>query len=149
MKIKNNETMNDLENFTPNFSFKEMTRTDTGIENIIPQKDYATIVGNIDRLCRTVLEPVRRMLDVPMIVTSGYRSKKVNEAVGGVKNSMHLHGCACDFTVGEKHKNVLAWHLIKTSQIPFDVVILEKNGEWIHISIARNGKNRRLAIENK
>ena len=136
--------------FTEHFSFAEMTRTNTGISNAIPDKDYAKIVKNLDRLCSTLLEPIRKMLDVPMIVTSGYRNEKVNEAVGGVANSTHTKGLACDFSVGEKHKNVLAWHLIKTTKLPFDVVILEKGGRWIHIHQQQKmDKNRNLAVEYK
>lgn len=40
-------------------------------------------------------------------VTSGYRCKKLNEVVGGVKTSLHMRGQAVDFTVSDnqvKHK---------------------------------------------
>lgn len=40
-------------------------------------------------------------------VTSGYRCKRLNAAVGGVKNSLHMKGRAVDFVVsdsGIKHK---------------------------------------------
>ena len=40
-------------------------------------------------------------------VTSGYRCKRLNQAVGGVKNSLHIQGRAVDFVVSNtevKHK---------------------------------------------
>lgn len=40
-------------------------------------------------------------------VTSGYRCKRLNQAVGGVKNSLHMQGRAVDFVVSNieaKHK---------------------------------------------
>lgn len=40
-------------------------------------------------------------------VTSGYRCKELNAAVGGVRNSLHMYGQAVDFTVSDaeaKHK---------------------------------------------
>lgn len=40
-------------------------------------------------------------------VTSGYRCKRLNQAVGGVKNSLHMQGRAVDFVVSDieaKHK---------------------------------------------
>lgn len=40
-------------------------------------------------------------------VTSGYRCKRLNQAVGGVNNSLHMQGRAVDFIVSDpniKHK---------------------------------------------
>ena len=40
-------------------------------------------------------------------VTSGYRCERLNKAVGGVKNSLHMQGRAVDFAVSDievKHK---------------------------------------------
>ena len=37
--------------------------------------------------------------DDPIIINSGYRSSEVNKAVGGVKGSNHLTGCAADIRV--------------------------------------------------
>lgn len=40
-------------------------------------------------------------------VTSGYRCKRLNQAVGGVNNSLHMQGRAVDFVVSDpniKHK---------------------------------------------
>ena len=40
-------------------------------------------------------------------VTSGYRCKELNAAVGGVRNSLHMYGQAVDFTVSDteaKHR---------------------------------------------
>ena len=40
-------------------------------------------------------------------VTSGYRCRELNAAVGGLRNSLHIYGQAVDFTVSDieaKHK---------------------------------------------
>lgn len=39
---------------------------------------------------------IRNELHLPIIVTAGYRSKEVNEAVGGVLSSYHVKGLAAD-----------------------------------------------------
>lgn len=38
-------------------------------------------------------------IDRPLLVHSGYRSPKTNMREGGVRNSLHLHGKAIDFTI--------------------------------------------------
>ena len=45
------------------------------------------------------LEAIRMIFDAPIIITSGYRTEGHNRAVGGVKNSQHCQGRACDFVV--------------------------------------------------
>lgn len=44
----------------------------------------------------TLLEVVRAYHGKPIVITSGYRCGTLNTAVGGVKNSLHLSGRACD-----------------------------------------------------
>ncbi len=45
------------------------------------------------------MDVLREYIGKPIIINSGYRSLKHNEAVGGVKNSFHIVGKACDFHV--------------------------------------------------
>lgn len=42
------------------------------------------------------LDNLRRLYGRPIVITSGYRSPALNDAVGGVKNSRHLQGLAVD-----------------------------------------------------
>lgn len=61
------------------------------------QIDTATTLANF-------MEKVRREFKgLPVIITSGYRPKAVNDAVGGAKNSEHLYSCpnegAVDFYI--------------------------------------------------
>lgn len=44
----------------------------------------------------TLLEVIRRLHGKPIVITSGYRCSPLNTAVGGVNNSLHLSGRACD-----------------------------------------------------
>lgn len=44
-----------------------------------------------------VLEHFRVRIDTVLDPTSVYRQVGYNARVGGDKNSLHLHGCACDF----------------------------------------------------
>ena len=46
--------------------------------------------------CLMLLEPARKAIGCPIIVTSGFRCEAVNRLVGGVRSSQHLQGCAAD-----------------------------------------------------
>ncbi len=54
------------------------------------------VMGRIILLAREVLQPIRDELGVPVRVLSGWRGKRYNYAVGGVKASRHLTGEAAD-----------------------------------------------------
>lgn len=87
------KTQNNMK-ITKHFSFEEMTRTDTGIAN--PITTEATV--NLVYLCRK-LELVRAKFKQPIRINSAYRCPEVNSAVGGVTNSLHLVGRACDINI--------------------------------------------------
>lgn len=49
------------------------------------------------------LVKLRRKIQEPIFINSGYRCIKENERVGGVKTSYHLFGMAVDITVRSKN----------------------------------------------
>jgi len=55
----------------------------------------AAVRSNLSELA-ALLESFRRALDVPLRVTSGYRTPAHNEQVGGVSTSQHLDGTGAD-----------------------------------------------------
>lgn len=77
------------------FTLREMTRTSTGLDNQPPDH----IKANLTRLVREMLDPLREELELPIRITSGYRSPPVNDAVGGSRTSRHMTGLAADFKV--------------------------------------------------
>ena len=124
---------------TEHFDLVELTRSATatrlGLMNVPPQ----TAVGNLRNLCQKVLEPLRQHLGKPIIVTSGYRSKELNKAVGGVENSQHLVGEAADLRI-ESEKQGREWMVWIMDNCEFDQLILERNAKatWLHVSCKRN-----------
>lgn len=113
---------------SPHFSYEELTRTDTGLEN----DPGIAMAGNMARLADT-LEQVRELLGVPLDINSGFRTEEVNQRVGGVRNSAHLFARAADF-VPRKMPIDDAFESIRKSGIVYDQLILEPT--WIHIGIA-------------
>lgn len=68
-----------------------MTHTDTHLPNT--PSDYE--LYNLLYTCR-ILESVRNKFGYPIPISSGYRSKVVNNEVGGTLNSYHMDGRAVD-----------------------------------------------------
>ena len=138
-------------NLSPHFTYDEMTRSakadDLGIKNI-PTTEH---IGNLRYLCETVLEPLRAHYKKPIKVTSGYRNIAVNLAVGGTSKSQHCVGEAVDCEIdGIPNIEVADW---VSENLLFDQVILEFynppqgiNSGWVHISVKRNGNNRKSKL---
>jgi uncharacterized protein YcbK (DUF882 family) len=61
-------------------------------------RDYSVV--HIDHRLLEVLEAIRALTGRPMRVVSGYRSPLTNAAIGGARNSQHLHGRAADIPPG-------------------------------------------------
>lgn len=119
-----------------NFTLKELTKTSTGIPNLITDLE----IERLRLLCQKVLQPLRDKFGSAIIVNSGYRSPAVNKAVGGVPTSQHVRGEAADITAGSKERNKRLFEILKTIEV--DQTIDEKNYSWIHVSYTICRKNR-------
>ena len=124
------------------FTIEELCRSQVavclGIDN---EPKRADIIANLKRLAFYTLEAVRLLNgNKPITITSGYRCKELNRAVGGVATSQHQNGCAADFVVGSAEENRRLFDKIKSSgSVPFDQLILEPKAGWIHISYVESG----------
>ena len=54
---------------------------------------------NMDDAFLQMLNDARGIAGIPFKITSGYRSVSHNKKIGGVQNSSHLIGKACDISV--------------------------------------------------
>ena len=119
---------------TEHFSFEELTASDTAVRlGIANQPDYHTL-GNLHILARG-LERVRVILNVPIVISSGYRSPALNAAIRGSKNSAHMTGLAADFRAPRfgTPADVARELQSEKESVGFDQMILEF-GHWVHIS---------------
>ena len=53
-------------------------------------------IENFKKLAENVFQPIREHFGVPIHISSGYRSKALNTAVGGSLSSQHCSGEAID-----------------------------------------------------
>ena len=120
------------------FSFKEMIKSNTAKSKGLDNTPTWDEIDNLKKLIETILDPLRELWGGPITVTSGYRSKELNKAVGGVSNSHHTLGCAADITVGSISKNKKLLKLLLNSGLQWTQVISEKGCSWIHISYVEN-----------
>ena len=128
-----------------NFTLKELTHSDTATRKGLDNTPTSEALANLERLVNLILQPLRDKLG-PIRINSGYRSYKVNKAVGGANNSQHTKGQAADI-VFLKEDLYKAFEYIKDSNLPYDQLILEFDS-WIHISICELGnKPRRQVLE--
>ena len=126
-------------NLSPHFTLAELTITDhRQFDNTPTQIE----ISNLQKLAQ-FLEIVKATLGgKPVIITSGYRSKAVNDAVGSKDSSHHRLGLAADFRVPGMAPDAVVRALLN---LPFDQVIREFNS-WTHISIPRSGAPRKQAL---
>lgn len=137
---------------TPHLSLEEFTYSSTalarGIDNSLTPENpaHAKIISNLTNLCKEVLEPLRAIVNEPIIISSGYRCPALNKAVGGVSNSQHMTGEACDIHLSDQTKLREWFTYLMDGQ--FDQLILERASKtsshyWIHVSCKSDpSKNR-------
>lgn len=125
-----------------NFSISELVHSDTANKFRINNTPNLIALDNMLELIFYVLQPLRIKFGKPIIITSGYRCPKLNQLVGGVKNSQHLEGKAVDIVVKGMSPNDLIAFILK-SGIEFDQLINEKT--WVHISFSK-GHNRHSVL---
>lgn len=130
------------------FTFKEMTASATarryGIGNLPDQAQRDALLY----LCQEVLDPLRDAWGEPIIVTSGFRSPRLNALVGGASNSQHMLGQAADIrTLSDRPEdNQRLFALILQIRLPFDQLIDEYAYDWIHVSHQPSGRQRRQVM---
>jgi hypothetical protein len=91
--------------------------------------------------------------EIPLIITSGFRSEEVNRLCGGAKGSNHLTGCAVDIRcLGPEHMIRMARILLDIAdgtKRDFDELIQEKRGTtyWIHFAVRPKDNRRKILFD--
>lgn len=133
-----------------NFTLEEMCESQRAKEHgIVNQVTDTEHLNNLKELCTKVLQPLRDEWGSPIRVTSGYRRPQLNTLLKGSSTSQHLVGSACDLDVGEKSDNLRLFEMAANSDLPFDQLINEFDGEWVHISHRNGGVQRGQILESK
>lgn len=171
-----NVSMNKEAKLSEHFSLAELCKTSYHtLDGNIPSH---VAIENLRNLCENWLEDLRysynklyqirneeleirncdysaeeKEEEMPLIITSGYRSEEVNRLCGGAKGSNHLTGCAVDIRcIGPEHQIRMASILLDIadgSKREFDELILEKRGttRWIHFAVRPKDNRRKILFD--
>lgn len=135
---------------TPHFSYQEMTHSDWAEKRNIDNTPDELQLAALTNICRVLGEPLRAAFG-PIVVTSGFRSERVNEGVHGVGNSRHLRGEAMDIRIGTVERGRQMFLFIR-DHVDFDQLLFEYDRQgamWLHCSVCLDPQeNRHQAIMN-
>jgi zinc D-Ala-D-Ala carboxypeptidase len=128
----------------------ELTRSDSAKRNGISNTPTAEHIENFKKLAENVFEKVRNHFGKPIRISSGYRSKELNDKIGGSATSQHSTGEAIDIDMdGTDITNKQVFDFIKNNLI-FDQLIWEfgtkDNPDWVHVSYESTGKQRKQVL---
>lgn len=119
------------------FTIDELCYSATANAKGISNVPTADVKKRLELLVSEVLDPVREAFGKPIIVNSGYRSEKLNKAIGGARKSQHLRGEAVDVRAKNPVDNKVIFDIV--AQLgKYDQLIWEQGSDmfpaWVHIS---------------
>jgi len=134
-----------MTNLTEHFTLEEMTYSQTAVDCGVDNSAPPEVVEELTLTCQ-LLEQVRTLLgDLPIMVTSGYRSPYVNTMCGGSSTSQHLTGQAVDFYVPDFGTPKQVCDAIMAGGIIYDQLIWEYEN-WVHMSQSDQPRMMALTI---
>ena len=130
-----------------NLTLAEVTKSATAKRRGISNDPTIDHMENLKAVAENIFQPMRDYFKVPIMISSGYRSKELNDAIGGSLASQHSKGEALDIDCpsysGLSNREVFEY--IK-EHLTFDQLIWEFGNEsdpaWVHVSYKRSGRNR-------
>jgi len=141
--------MNLSKSFTLNELTKSQEATRLGIDNT-PNEEQ---ILNLKLLCDNVLQPIRDFYEMPVSISSGFRSPELCEAIGSSRASQHTRGEAADLEIFSVANKELAEFVVKN--LKYDQCILEfwnendPNSGWVHCSFSSNNNRQQYLKAEK
>ena len=133
-------------NLSDHLTLEEFVASQTasrkGIDNQLP----ADLFGNAKKFATTVFEPVRALVNRPIVVSSGYRCVLLNQADGGAPTSYHLYALAGDLICpGLPLPDFYMAVVNSIITLPIDQLIYEYAG-WVHAAAPLDGREPRRQL---
>ena len=144
---------------TPHFRLREFTTSTTHPEIYnVPAPLHVENLTRVAQWLEVLREDYNRRYDdgtATIRISSGYRSFRLNQAVGGAKDSNHLMGCAADLRcTGLEQALRYATILVDKfdeAHCDFDEIGIERNLHiyWLHFAVRPTGNRRKVFIQIK
>ena len=131
-----------------NLSLREATKSITASRHGIKNEPSEKQINNLKEIAEHVFQPLRDHFGVPIYVSSGYRSPRLNSIIGGSVTSQHCQGRALDLDadVFGRISNADIFKYIKDN-LDFDQLIWELGTDhspaWVHVSYVSDRENRK------
>jgi hypothetical protein len=140
-------------NLSKNLTLSEVTKSRTAINLGINNEPNAEQLENLKTIANEVFQKIRDHFDVPIKISSGFRSEALNKKVGGSKTSDHMKGCALDIDMdGSTFAAYVAnWEIFNyiRKNLEFRQLIWEfgdaNNPDWVHVSYVK-GDNKKEVL---
>ena len=134
-------------------SLAEVSRSETAKRKGINNTPSGEHLENFKKLAENIFEPIREHFGVPIHISSGYRSKELNAAVGGSSSSQHCSAEAIEIDMDGSPNGVtnkMVFDFIKDN-LNFDQLLWEfgndSNPDWVHVSYESTGKQRKQILK--
>lgn len=132
---------------SPHITYDEAVRSATAIRLGIDNTPSPMVLAAMNKTAYAVFEPLRQVVGMPLRVTSFFRCRELNAAIGGAAGSQHIKGEAIDLetTNAEELSNRRLFQ-IAAKILPFDQMIWEFGNDldpaWVHVSYSSTGPQR-------
>ncbi len=132
-------------------SEKEATKSVTALRLNIDNTPNGVTINNMKVLAEKVFEPLREWVGGPIKINSFYRSRALNEAIGGSTLSQHCQGRALDLDDIYGYKTNAEMFAYIKENLDFDQMIWEfgneDNPDWVHVSYINKENNRNRILK--
>ena len=128
------------------FTLEELTFSQTASRLSINNEPGQEELGNLKGLAN-FLEVIRMKIGEPIFVSSGFRSERLNDKIGGSRTSAHMEGRAADIVAPNFGTPRELAELIVALDLEFDQVILEFD-RWVHVAVAEKPRHEILTAQH-
>jgi zinc D-Ala-D-Ala carboxypeptidase len=134
-------------NLSKHVTLAEFENSPTATTHGINNKMNESQIASAKLLCENVFEPLRLYLNIPIRISSGFRSVQLNKMIKGSLTSQHTKGEAMDIKIDAK-----GFYFIK-DKLEFDQLIWEFGNDeqpsWVHVSYKKSGNRKQVLKATK
>jgi zinc D-Ala-D-Ala carboxypeptidase len=134
-------------NLSKHVTLAEFENSPTATTHGINNKMNESQIASAKLLCENVFEPLRLYLNIPIKISSGFRSVQLNKMIKGSLTSQHTKGEAMDIKIDAK-----GFYFIK-DKLEFDQLIWEFGNDeqpsWVHVSYKKSGNRKQVLKATK